>query len=89
LETGSTKKQVELFEKGFAPLNRFIKIWVFFINQLKFSLFVILSFVETEKKTDSDSNSEDRVETVLRATNPPIVTVYRLKNIVDLKQDLS
>jgi hypothetical protein len=75
--TGSTKKQVELFKKGFAPLirflNRFEKKLVFFINRFKFLLFMILSFVKTENKTDSDSNSEDRVETVLRAANPAIL----------------
>jgi hypothetical protein len=60
--TGPTKKQVELFEKGPAPLNRFEKIWIFFINRFKFSLNIILSFVKTENKTDSDSNSKDRVQ---------------------------
>jgi hypothetical protein len=37
-----------LFEKGAASLNRFEKIWVFFINRLKFLFSIILSFVKTE-----------------------------------------
>jgi hypothetical protein len=59
---------VELFEKGSAPLNLFLnrveKILVFFNNRFK-SGQDHPEFRENRVKTTSNSDSEDRVETVL------------------------